>query len=136
MSYRMTAAIAENHTFRARVRACLLKLACDVANEAVAGPATDTTDPAGQSVDASFNRAARHRLAADTLADPSAAAGTFAWLCAANPQIQAAGTFDTATGSLTVDESAGKADDPALEYVCSSNWDSVARWRTAGTATA
>lgn len=33
---------------------------------------------------------------------------------------------------VTVDDSAGKADDSALAFICSSNWSRVARWRMSG----
>lgn len=134
MSYRLTAAIAEDPGFRARVRACLLDVATDVANEAPSGTATDTVE-GGQTVDASFVRAARARLAFDTLANPACAEEPFAWLIAANAQVQGGATFDTTTGALVIDESAGKADDPALNFLTSGAWDRVARWRASGRTT-
>lgn len=128
MSYAATGAAANHEPFRRRVEACLFKLAQDVLNEAPDTAAADSTDAAGQPIDASFNRAARRGLADEVLARSSTAVRQFAFLCAANGQINSAITLDS-DGSPDIDESAGHADDGAIEFVCASNWDNVARWR-------
>lgn len=125
MTYRLTAAIAADDTFRARVAAALLDAAQDIANETPSS--TDQTE-GGQTIDASWTASSRARLAFDCLADPTDAAGTFAWLVAGNPQVQSGAALDD-DGVLTIDDSSGKADDAALGFIVASNWDRVARWR-------
>lgn len=126
MTYRMTAAIAADETFRARVAAALLDAAQDIANE-TSGGGQDQTE-GGQTIDASWTASSRARLAYDCLADPTDAAGTMAWLCAGNQQVQSGGELD-GDGVLSIDDSSGKADDAALGFIVASNWDRVARWR-------
>lgn len=134
MSYRTTAAIAADPTFRARVSACLLEVAQAVAEEPTTTPAgTPDTREGTQVIDASWRATTRPRLAYQVLAEPTCCVTPFTWLCAAHPQVQAAASHSALNGALVINESAGKADDAVIRTVVTASWDRVARWRAAHT---